>query len=404
MAGRREELDSKEDLLLVRSRQGYKGYKRGLVSQQLTQMEESLLVCCVCNGISYDACNYGNGQGMCCESCLVVGEVAQGIGAIRTMVSNLRCQCPLSLKGCEWEGTIQGVWGHLDACASLVVACPYGKYGCDVSLKRGQLETHRRGSKEYHTELVMVRLGNQVEEQFGTIQRLEKLVEEMREYYKKNEVIWKITQVKEIKAAIKQPQQQQQQYQQPQQGNPFQQHREYVPVPPFTSGYSFPTSTTSSHMFNQPNLSTSARNSNMNPNQFIGPSFQLDSYSLRLQLEVKQTGYLTLSLCNLTQLNTNAIEPQFQMMSMSGLPMGLQPTTPRVQLQQEPCSQVKFKLTLFNKINTDDNWIQEIGPLKLDSTTQSLPLADLESVTLLSEEFSYDDTILLQLLYSVSNT
>ena len=371
MAGRREELDSKEDLLLVRSRQGYKGYKRGLISQQLTQMEESLLVCCVCNGILYDACNYGNGQGMCCESCLVVGEVAQGIGAIRTMVSNLRCQCPLSLKGCEWEGTIQGVWGHLDACASLVVACPYGKYGCDVSLKRGQLETHRRESKEYHTELVMVRLGNQVEEQFGTIQRLEKLVEEMREYYKKNEVIWKITQVKEIKAAIKQPQQQQQQQQQYQQ----QPRTSYGNI---YGGF-------------QQNTSIPGGNPNSNPNQFIGPTFQLDSYSLRLQLEVKQTGYLTLSLCNLTQLNTNAIH----------IPRR---TTLRVQPQQEPCSQVKFKLTLFNKINTDDNWIREIGPLKLDSSTQSLPLADLESVTLLSEEFSYDDTILLQLLYSVTNT
>ena len=80
------------------------------------------------------------------------------------------------MKGCEWEGTIQGLWGHLDTCGCFVVLCPYGKYGCDVSLRRGQLETHRREGKEYHTELVMVHLGNKVEEQSVTIERLERLI------------------------------------------------------------------------------------------------------------------------------------------------------------------------------------------------------------------------------------
>ena len=71
---------------------------------------------------------------------------------------------------------------------------------------------------------------------------------------------------------------------------------------------------------------------------------------------------------------------------------------------QDVCCQVKCKLTFYNKINSEDDWVREIGPLELKSTTQSLPLADIDSVTLLSEEFSHDDTILLQLLYSVTNT
>ena len=295
MAGKREEVDSKENLLLVPSRQGHKGYKRGLISQQLTQMEESLLVCSICNGILYNACNYGNGQGMCCEPCLGVGEVAQGIGAIRAMVSNLRCQCPLSVKGCEWEGVMQGVWGHLDSCSYLVVSCPYVKYGCDVSLKRGQLDTHRRDGKEYHTECVMVHLGNRVEEQAATIERLDKLVSEMRkerEYYKKNEVVWKITQVKEIQAATEQQKQPQHRNQQQQQQQQQHYHGGGIYGSRFSQNNIFHTqSAAPNNLFCSPPAAP-----NNTPTHFTGPVFQLNSYNLTLQLEVKQTGYMSFSL------------------------------------------------------------------------------------------------------------
>ena len=358
MAGKKEEVDSKEDLLLVPSvkghkgYKGYKGYKRGLVSQQLTQMEESLLVCSICNGILYNACNYGNEQGMCCEPCLGVGEVAQGIGAIRTMVSNLRCLCPLSVKGCDWEGIMQGVWGHLDSCSYLVVSCPYGKYGCDVSLKRGQLDTHRRESREYHTELVMVHLDNRVVEQAGTIEqdhktveRLDKLVSEMRrerKFYTKNEVIWRIGQIEVI-------------------GNVLQQQKQQPRIQQQQNVYG--------HAHTQPNI-------------FAGPTFQLDAYyDLTLQLKVKQGGSLSFSLVNSTQTNS---------------------TGKSSQMIQYPRCQVIFRLTFYNKISTTHNLIREIGPLELKSTTQSLHLADVTSVFLLNGEFSHDDTILLQLLYSVT--
>ena len=404
MAGRREELDNKEDLLLVPSRQGYRGYRRGLITQQLTQMEEALLVCGICDGLLNNACNYGNGQGTCCESCLGAGEVAQGIGAIRTMVSNLRCQCPLGVKGCEWEGTIQGLWGHLDTCGCFVVLCPYGKYGCDVSLRRGQLETHRREGKEYHTELVMVHLGNKVEEQSVTIERLERLIGQLmeeREYYKKNEVTWKITQVESIQDAMKQHKQQdkQQSKQQQRQNSPFHQPQRGFPqnvypmyCPPqlqqlqqqqLQQQQPLQQPQQQQGMFVDPTTQSLMLN---------GPTFQLDTNSLTLRLEVKETRVL--SFCLFIQNANN---------NMSGMLLfGQQPQVP--QAPQNPCCQLKFKLTISNKINSGDDWVREIGPLDLKSSTQSLLLADINPMLLFSEEFSCDETILLQLLYSVTNT
>ena len=123
-----------------------------------------------------------------------------------------------------------------------------------------------------------------------------------------------------------------------------------------------------------------------------GPTFQLDTNSLTLRLEVKETRVL--SFCLFIQNANN---------NMSGMLLfGQQPQVP--QAPQNPCCQLKFKLTISNKINSGDDWVREIGPLDLKSSTQSLLLADINPMLLFSEEFSCDETILLQLLYSVTNT
>ena len=147
--------DIKEGLYLtVRGGRGEElaGYKRELVTQQLSEIEHQLLVCHKCNGFMRDACNTVSGTAMGCQVC--VGTGGGTVGTVRTMVSNLRCMCPLRHRGCAWEGTIGEVAQHLEECDCLVVVCPYSAYGCPKRLRRGDMGTHRGEGKEYHTELM----------------------------------------------------------------------------------------------------------------------------------------------------------------------------------------------------------------------------------------------------------
>ena len=147
--------DIKEGLYLtVRGERGEElaGYKRELVTQQLSEIEHQLLVCHKCNGFMRDACNTVSGTAMGCQVC--VGTGGGTVGTVRTMVSNLRCMCPLKHRGCAWEGTIGEVAQHLEECDCLVVVCPYSAYGCPKRLRRGDMGTHRGEGKEYHTELM----------------------------------------------------------------------------------------------------------------------------------------------------------------------------------------------------------------------------------------------------------
>ena len=65
--------DSKEGLYLtVRGGLGQvlAGYKRELVTQQLSEIERQLLVCHICNGFMRNACNTMSGTAMGCEACV----------------------------------------------------------------------------------------------------------------------------------------------------------------------------------------------------------------------------------------------------------------------------------------------------------------------------------------------
>ena len=91
----------------------------------------------------------------------------------------------------------------MEECSEFIVQCPYIKYGCKKECKRGELETHRKEAKEYHTEVVSVFMTDKVDslekekkEQAAKIQELEAVVNEfsyLKDYLKLNGIVWRIT-------------------------------------------------------------------------------------------------------------------------------------------------------------------------------------------------------------------
>ncbi|KAI6651552.1 TNF receptor-associated factor 4-like [Oopsacas minuta] len=204
-------LDKKDDLMLNFSLAEssnnlvYHGYKREFITQQLSAMEEALAVCSKCSGILRDACNIREGEVMVCEACVGVEEGAQPVGAVRIMVSNLRCRCPLKHRGCRWEGTVGQMGQHLNECDHLMVLCPYSAYGCGKELQREEFEMHRREGKEYHNELMSIFMAERVERQAVEIKKLQVSINELieeRKYLRVNGVVWRIKDCESIKEKI----------------------------------------------------------------------------------------------------------------------------------------------------------------------------------------------------------
>ena len=205
-------LDKIEDLIFVDTREtSYKwgGYKKELVTQNLTVLEESIFVCSVCRGIMHETCSIKGGLAQVCESCVGEEDSHQPIASIRSTISKLVCKCALSERGCDWEGTLEWLVEHMKECNEFVVQCPYIKFGCKEECKREKLEEHRKEAKEYHTEVVSIFMADKVDQQAvridqqavridqqaAKIQELEAVVNEfsyLKNYLKQNGTVWTI--------------------------------------------------------------------------------------------------------------------------------------------------------------------------------------------------------------------
>ena len=208
------ELDTKDELMLIHivsegcNETVYGGYKKEIITQKLSVMENTFVVCSKCAGIMRDATSIRSGLGMMCEVCIGEEEVTIAAGTVRGMVLKLGCRCPLKQRGCDWEGELGSLAEHLDECSHFIVPCPFLKYGCKKKIKRLQSETHRTEDKDYHAELVSVFMAEKVErlemenkEHTEVIMKLEKnvnfLLNRMK-YDKLNGVVWNMGERNEI--------------------------------------------------------------------------------------------------------------------------------------------------------------------------------------------------------------
>ena len=206
-AKRSSHVDTKDELILKQIGSAgevrYGGYKRDLVTQNLSQMEEMIIICPKCAGVMRDACNISGEDSMACKTCVGKDSCTEPVINIRKSVSRLECRCPLNHRGCEWEGEIAAVFDHLDMCEQMVVQCQYANYGCKTDFVREELETHQIEAKDYHRELEnfctiekIDELEKQSERQRELLSRLQSVVQCLqneRMQYKLNGIIWKIT-------------------------------------------------------------------------------------------------------------------------------------------------------------------------------------------------------------------
>ena len=114
----------------------YCGYRKDYLSQNLTEMEQELIVCKECIGIMREPslCN-GN------TTCLVCSETPRKpntVKMIQNSVAKLNIKCPL-LRDCNWNGNLFEADQHLTTCVHFLIKCDK----CQQTLPRGETDTHK---------------------------------------------------------------------------------------------------------------------------------------------------------------------------------------------------------------------------------------------------------------------
>ena len=126
--------DNTDELLYVKLTK-YCGYRKDYLSQNLTEMEQELIVCKECTGIMREPslCN-GN------ITCLVCSEKPElnCVKGIQNSVAKLNIKCPL-LRDCYWNGNLSEADQHLTTCVHFQIECAK----CKQTLPRGETDTHK---------------------------------------------------------------------------------------------------------------------------------------------------------------------------------------------------------------------------------------------------------------------
>ena len=133
-------IDSKEQLILVQRGKGkFGGYKQDLLVNTLNELEIEIYVCTQCKGVMRNACQVGEEQIPNCETCVGEKETILPTMKARQKIPQLKANCPLATRGCQWNATLFEVETHLDVCQEFLVKC---NYDCGVILKRCELNNH----------------------------------------------------------------------------------------------------------------------------------------------------------------------------------------------------------------------------------------------------------------------
>ena len=118
----------------------YGGYRKDILTENITEREKAILICKKCKGIMKEACISERGEQLC--SCCCEKSITKAPHtAFREMVSSLKCSCPLIERGCKWLGTLESCENHLDTCGYVYETC---KLNCGEVLRREELEKHEK--------------------------------------------------------------------------------------------------------------------------------------------------------------------------------------------------------------------------------------------------------------------
>ena len=138
------EVNKQRDLCRVVREDGvYGGYRRDILTENLSEREKQLLICEICKGIMREASISSKGERFCscCEvrSFFSSSKQAPNV-SLRKMISSLKCCCPLMSQGCDWLGTLNDCEDHLVSCGYVNDLC----LGCRELLQRNELKFHEK--------------------------------------------------------------------------------------------------------------------------------------------------------------------------------------------------------------------------------------------------------------------
>ena len=131
--------DIGREVCLVKGKnEKYRGYKRDILLENLSERENTMFVCIRCQGIMREVCTSSSGEQFC-SSCKKEGEQAHPNLQMDNMILSFKYSCPLIARGCKWLGALGGCQNHLDTCGYVYEAC---KLRCGVVLQRNELHVH----------------------------------------------------------------------------------------------------------------------------------------------------------------------------------------------------------------------------------------------------------------------
>ena len=119
----------------------YRGYKRDILTENLSERDNTMFVCNRCQGIMREVCISTDGGEHFCSCCKKEGEQANPNLQMDKMILSFKCSCPLIARGCKWLGTLGGCQEHLDMCGYVLETC---KLRCGVVLQRDELKVHEK--------------------------------------------------------------------------------------------------------------------------------------------------------------------------------------------------------------------------------------------------------------------
>ena len=130
--------DNNNELMYVKQGNCFTGFKSSLLIDDIPSFLKSFVVCANCEGVMRDPCGVGNPQIFVCSSC-TKGDVGYPLSPDRNVASELRAKCPLEKRGCEWQGLLAEIEGHLGDCEYYLVECING---CGCVLQRRAIGGH----------------------------------------------------------------------------------------------------------------------------------------------------------------------------------------------------------------------------------------------------------------------
>ena len=116
------------------------GYRSDILTENLSERENSMLQCLRCKGIMKEA-SIGNSGEQLCSCCLKEKEQSLPNANVRNTILSLKCACPLSKRGCEWLGRLEIVENHLTTCGHVYESC---QLLCGVVTTRDEMGRHVR--------------------------------------------------------------------------------------------------------------------------------------------------------------------------------------------------------------------------------------------------------------------